>query len=48
MPEKIQVKNLTSGQLIWMWEVDAEEAVRLGPTLYAHTVKNPPAPKKPK
>ena len=47
MTMRIPVKNLTTGETIYMWEVDAEEAVRLGPTLYAHKVQNPPPRKNP-
>lgn len=28
MPDKIPVKDNTTGAITWMWEVDAEEAVR--------------------
>ncbi len=47
MTIKIPVKQLTSGNVVWMWEVDAEEAMRRGPTLYAHTVAKPPPAKNP-
>jgi hypothetical protein len=47
MPEKVPVLNKTTGKTVLMWEVDAEEAVRNGPTLWAHVVAKPPPPKNP-